>query len=30
MTLTIELQPEMERSSLARASARGLSLTAFT
>jgi hypothetical protein len=29
MTLTIELQPEIERSLLARASAKGLSLTAF-
>lgn len=29
MTLTIELQPEMERNLLARASAKGLSLTAF-
>ena len=29
MTLTIELQPEMERSLLARASAKGRSLTAF-
>ncbi len=29
MTLTIELQPEMERSLPAGASAKGLSLTAF-
>lgn len=29
MTLTIELKPEIERSLLARASAKGISLAAF-